>query len=205
MAEKVKLDVIENFPEIDLTDIAIPDDPEMQLPVNTEKWALNKLLVISLPVVIVVLIIIGLSWFYFTRTTNITAKRSQKKIAAPLKLTDKKFEDTDVENVLTAGPQEEADINFKDFLIDLKDKSGKSRILQCDFVLVVNAAENIAGLENREDIRNLIFQTTTGKSAVALRSIEERNNLKNELLQELNKMLGAGFIKKIYITNYVIM
>ena len=75
----------------------------------------------------------------------------------------------------------------------------------CDVVFDVSEAGNIAELENREDIRNLIYQTATGKNALVLRSIEERKRLKKELLQEANKMLGDGIVKNVYFTNYVIM
>ncbi len=211
MVKKAKLDVIENLPDIDLPDIdliddTIPIDPELPLPVTSEKWALNKLLVIFAPVVIVVLIMVGFLWFYFARTTNIAPKQSKAPTETASIVIEKKFQDADMVNGRAAvQPVIEKSVNFKDFLIDLKDKAGKSKILACDFVLVVNTAENLAGLENREDIRNIIYQTVTGRSAVALRSIEERNNLKKELLQELNKTLGAGFVKNIYFTNYVIM
>ena len=43
------------------------------------------------------------------------------------------------------------------------------------------------------------------RSAVALRSAEERKKLKKELVLELDKMLGEGSVKNVYFTNYLIM
>ncbi|NTW77417.1 MAG: flagellar basal body-associated FliL family protein [Syntrophaceae bacterium] len=60
-------------------------------------------------------------------------------------------------------------------------------------------------MENREDVRSLIYQTLTGRNAVVLRSLEERKKLKQELMQEAVNVLGEGIVKNIYFTNYVIM
>jgi flagellar basal body-associated protein FliL len=96
-------------------------------------------------------------------------------------------------------------VYFKDFVIDLKDKAGKSRILMCDVVLDVNEEKNIAELERGQNVRNLIYQTAKGKNAVALKSMEERKRLKKELSVELNKMFGEGIIKNVYFTSFIIL
>ncbi|MEN6620525.1 MAG: flagellar basal body-associated FliL family protein [Smithella sp.] len=208
MIEKAKLDVLEDLPDIDLADIVIPieNDQESPLHVTSGKWALNKLLVISIPAVIFILIIGSFLWSYFARTSSIAAKRSKTDTSASLASIDKKSQNIDAASSQTSiQPANDNNVNLKDFIIDLRDKTGKSKILVCDFVLEVNSTENISGLENREDIRNIIYQTATGRSAVALRSVDERNKLKKELLRELNQLLGDGFIKNVYLTNYVIM
>ena len=75
----------------------------------------------------------------------------------------------------------------------------------CDVVFDVSEAASNAELENREDIRNLIYQTLTGRNAVVLRSLEERNKLKKELMQQAGNVLGEGIVKNIYFTSYIIM
>ncbi|MEI6610824.1 MAG: flagellar basal body-associated FliL family protein, partial [Deltaproteobacteria bacterium] len=94
---------------------------------------------------------------------------------------------------------------YKDFIIDLKDTSGRSKILVCDVAIDIMENENAAKLVNSKEVRKIIYRTAKGKSAVALRSLEERKRLKNEMAKELEKMLGEGVIKNVYFLNYIIM
>jgi len=214
MVEKAKLDVLENLPDIDIMHAMTQNEEssELPLPLSGEKWALNKLIMIAAPVVIVVLVITGVLWFYLTRTEKTVTKHQSDTLAdtlaeTPVAMIEKrKFQSTDT--IGTKAIFERLKVNnayFKDFIIDLKDRAGKSKILMCDVVFDVSEAVNIAELESREDIRNMIYQTATEKNAVVLRSMEERKKLKKELLQEANKMLGDGVIKNVYFTNYLIM
>lgn len=207
MVEKAKLDVLENFPDIDRSDMEIPiNDQELPLPVTSGKWALNKLLVISIPFIIVIFIIAGIIWVYYARTINVSVKKSKPQAGISETVIEKKIEDVNTINAQAKINQaNENNVNLEDFIIDLKDKNGKSKILKCDFVLELNTAQDIAELTNKEEIRNIIYQTTTGKNSSVLKIAEERIKLKKELIQELNKMLGDGFVKKIYFTNYLIM
>lgn len=205
MVRKAKLDVLENLPEIEITDVITQTEVQVEpLSVSGEKWAVNKLLLISVPVLIPVLVITGVLWFYLTRTDTTGAKLNS---GTPAAIIENK-EPVSAEKISIQAASEPVKMNiayFKDFIIDLKDKTGKSKILMCDVVFDVSEGKNTAELENRKDIRSLICQTATGKNAVVLRSIEERKRLKKELLQELNKMLGEGIVKNVYFTNYLIM
>jgi flagellar basal body-associated protein FliL len=212
MVQKAKLDVLENLPDIEMMDLITPNEEheefsELPLPVYRGKWALNKLVLIAAPAVIVVLVITGVLWSYLTRTDNtVTKLQSVSPAVSPAAIIEKTPQGAGTTSAQAAiEPVKVNKAYFKDFIIDLKDKTGKCKILMCDVVFEVSEAGNIAELENREDIRNMIYQTATGKNAVVLRSIEERKKLKNELLQEANKMLGDGIIKNVYFTNYVIM
>lgn len=207
MVGKAKLDVLENLADIELPD-ANGQPGEQSFPVAKEKWALNKLLLIATPVVIVVLAITGVLWVYFTRTDSTVTKRQSSTLASkPAVVIEKKkaANDEKISTPAAIEPVKANNVYFKDFIIDLKDKTGKSKILMCDLVFDVSEAGKIAELENRNDIRNMIYTTATGRNAVVLRSIEERKKLKQELLLELNKLLGEGIVKNIYFTNYVIM
>ncbi len=205
MVEKAKLDVLENLPDIELTDLNSPmmEQEESSLPVAQEKWAFNKILLIGMPAIIVVLVITGLLWFYLSRTDTTVTKL--KSVPPAVVIEKKPANDERISAPVAVEPVKMNNAYFKDFIIDLKDKAGKSKILLCDVVFDVSEAGIIAELENRNDIRNLIYQTATGRNAVVLKSIEERKRLKKELVQELNKMLGDGIVKNVYFTNYVIM
>ncbi len=202
MVEKAKLDVLENLPDIEITDVKIQAE-EQSFSVAQKKWALNKLFLIAAPAIIVVLVITGVLWFYLTRTVTTAKLKSGTQVTAI-----EKKKTVNAEKISTQAPIERLKANnvyFNDFIIDLKDKTGKSKILMCDVVFDVSEADKIGDLENRSDIRSLIYSTATGRNAVVLRSIEERKRLKQELLQELNKMLGDGIVKNVYFTNYLIM
>ncbi|MEN6332137.1 MAG: flagellar basal body-associated FliL family protein [Smithella sp.] len=210
MVEKAKLDLLENPSEIKITEATIQADEKQELPVPATKgkWALNKLVLIVAPVMIVVLVITGVLLFYLIRTKNNVSRLKSDTVArTPAVVIDNKRSESAVATA-TGGATEQTKINnvhYKDFIIDLKDKTGKSRILMCDVVFNISEAGNIAELENREDVRSLIYQTLTGRNAVVLRSLEERKKLKKELMQEAVNVLGEGIVKNIYFTNYVIM
>jgi flagellar basal body-associated protein FliL len=214
MVEKAKLDLLEDPSEIKIAETIIQADEKPEAPVAAKKrkWALNKLVLIVAPVVVVVLVITGTFLFYLTRTNNNVSRHKTGTMAVAESQTpavvidNKRFESSAA--AATGGATEQTKVNnihYKDFIIDLKDKTGKSRILMCDVVFDVSEAAGNAELENREDIRNLIYQTLTGRNAVVLRSLEERNKLKKELMQQAGNVLGEGIVKNIYFTSYIIM
>ena len=214
MVEKAKLDLLENPSEIEIADIinSTDDQTDPARPVVREKWALNKLFLIAAPAVIAVCIITGVLLFYMTRTNNTVARTHSGKMAGTGSGTSAvAIDKRNSEKVGAVGTPaavaktKVTSAHFKDFIIDLKDKAGGSRILLCDVVFDLSAAGQNEELEKREDIRSLIYQTLTGRNAIVLRSLEERKRLKKELLQEASKVLGEGIVKNIYFTNYVIM
>jgi len=210
MVEKAKLDLLEDPSEIKIAETIIQADEKPEAPVAAKKrkWALNKLVLIVAPAVVVVLVITGTFLFYLIRTKNNVSRLKSDTVArTPAVVIDNKRSESAVATA-TGGKTEQTKINnvhYKDFIIDLKDKTGKSRILMCDVVFDVSEAAGNAELENREDIRNLIYQTLTGRNAVVLRSLEERNKLKKELMQQAGNVLGEGIVKNIYFTSYIIM
>jgi flagellar basal body-associated protein FliL len=199
MVQKAKLDILENLPELEIIE-AISDIQEESFPPLRGKWATNKLLLIGAPVLIGVFVLAGLLWFYVTQTPTII---SSPQIVNPDIIDDIKKGDV---SAATAGEQDKQNTAYlKDFIIDLKDKNGKNRILLCDIAVDLNEEKDIVGLENNGDMRSIIYTTAKLRGAVALKSIEERRRLKKELLQEFNKMLGEGIVKNVYFTNYIIM
>lgn len=205
MVKKAKIDILKNLPDIEIREIETQAEVQIaQLPVSGNKWALNKLLLIGAPALIVVLVITGALWFYLSRT--VTSSVVQIKSVTPVaKIAEKQTTSgANLEKNAVIEPAKMNNAYFKDFVVELKDKTGKSKILMCDIVLDLKEGNNIAELESRKDVRNLIYQMAKGKNVVALRSIEERKKLKNELSAELNKLCGEG-IQNVYFTNFVIM
>ena len=179
-----------------LDTIIMPESQEGSI-LRPEKWAINKLLLIAAPVLIVVLVVGGFLWLYLAKDSSSYIQVSQVT-----------YTDSWTRKNAVGTVHELPKLNiayFKDFIIDLKDKNGKSKILLCDLAFDLSEDKVITELETDEDIRSIIYLTAKTKSAVALKSIEERKRLKKELLQELNKMLGEGIVKNVYFTNYLIM
>jgi flagellar basal body-associated protein FliL len=206
--QKAKLDILENIPDIDMAgEISELDIVSKISPISGRKWASNKLILFVSTLCLLVGVIAGGLWFYLSK--NVSLKQKEKIVIS-----------TSEEAHITAGnATESVNINepvvpladkvvtiyFKDFIIDLKDTSGKSKILVCDVAIDVSENQNVAPLVNSKDVREIIYRTAKGKSAVALRSLEERKRLKNEMAIELEKMLGEGIVKNVYFTNYLIM
>jgi flagellar basal body-associated protein FliL len=142
-------------------------------------------------------------FFYLSRTISPVSK--PQVVEAPLDGTENKENPVLPSNRVIAEPEKANIVYCKDFIIDLKDKNGRSKILLFDLAFDLNEEKIAAELESRKDVRSIIYLAAKGRSAVALRSVEERKKLKTELSQELNKILGEGSVKNVYFTNYVIM
>jgi flagellar basal body-associated protein FliL len=213
--QKAKLDILENIPDIDITGAMSETDEVSEIsPISGKKWASNKLILLVSTLGLVVVVIAGGLWFHFTKSVSLKheekivisggdnfGKESEEASKAAGSVTESGSTSTPVvplaDKVIT--------IYFKDFIIDLKDTSGKSKILVCDVAIDISENQNVAQLVNNKDVRKIIYRTAKGKSAVALRSMEERKRLKNEMAKELEKMLGEGIVKNVYFTNYIIM
>jgi flagellar basal body-associated protein FliL len=200
---KVKLDILENLPDIDITDAVVEpgESAGVELPVGGQRWAFNKLLLIGAPLLIIFLLSSGLLWFYLG--TKVASPHQSPAPALGPKAGNEAMARTDM-SLPAAKSVKINKISFNDFIINLKDKAGRSRILLCDVVLDVDE-KNIAQLGRGQNVRNLIYQTARGKNTVALKSLDERKRLKNELAVELNKMFGEGIVRNVYFTSFIIM
>jgi flagellar basal body-associated protein FliL len=203
MPQKAKLDLLEILPDVEIhsgQEIQL-EDSSHESSASGGKWALNKILIVAAPAV-VILVVAGLSWFYATKEVT-----KAREIGSPASLSGSAGKEAGIRLPVTISNEQEkiTAAIFSDFIIDLKDKTGKSKILMCDVAFDVADATNITPLKGDRTIRNLIYKTVKGKNAVALKSMEERKRLKNELSMEMNKMFGDGFVKNVYFTNFVIM
>ncbi len=196
--QKAKLDILENIPDIDATGAAEGTDevPEITT-IAGKQWASNKLILLVSALVLAALVIAGGVWFYLTKSASLKDQESK----AP----DNATESGNTDTPIFAPADKLITIYFKDFIIDLKDTGGMSKILVCEVAIEISENQNTAKLANNKDVRKIIYLAAKGKSAVALRSLEERKRLKIEMITELEKMLGKGVIKNLYFINYLIM
>ncbi len=195
MVQKAKLDIMENLPDIE-TDQEEPKKEEL-IPLETaavkpEKWAFNKLLMILAPVGIIVIVIGASLWFLIAKVIYAPQKEKPVIVAAVEEKTSRPAIELKVAHV-------------RDFMIDMKDKNGKARVLLCDLAFDVTEEKYIKELENRADVRGMIYRTARGKDPASLKSVNDRKNFKIELAKEAKSMLGQNVINNIYFTKYVIM
>jgi flagellar basal body-associated protein FliL len=209
--QKAKLDILENIPEIDTTGVMEGTDEVSEIPPMAGKqWASNKLILLVSTLVLAVLVIAGGVWFYFMKSASLMHKEKIVNADGDNFGKESKVIGDATEIGNTAPPavplsDKVTTIYFKDFIIDLRDTGGRSKILVCEVAIEISENQNAAQLVNNKDVRRIIYLSAKGKSAVALRSLEERKRLKNEMTTELEKMLGEGVIKNLYFINYLIM
>lgn len=212
--QKAKLDILENIPDIDITWAGEIDKGTEISPISGKKWASNKLILLVSSLCLVVGLIAGGLWFYLTKNVSLIHKDKivvadsnnfDKENEEAIKTTGGGTESGNTDTRVISPAEKVITLYFKDFIIDLKDTGGKSKILACDVAIDVSENKNVASLVNNKDVREIIYRTVKDRSAVALRSLEERKRLKNEMAKELEKMLGEGIIKNVYFTNYIIM
>jgi flagellar basal body-associated protein FliL len=200
MIQKAKLDLLENLPDIEIIDapVVVDESPLVIPPGSQERWAFNKLLFIGAPVLVVLIILSAGVWLVLSK---FVLSANKGKVVAPISIIEK----TEVSAAPIAEPIKMNTVYFKDFLIDLKDAKGKSKILLCDVAFDLSEDKNTADLETRTDLRNMIYNTAKGKSIGSLKSTDDRKKFKKELADEMIKILGDGVVKNVYFTNYVIM
>jgi len=195
MVQKAKLDIMENLPDIGIVQAdEISEEPIAQkiAPDKTEKWAFNKLLMILAPIGIIIIIIGASLWFLIAKVIYAPQKEKPVIVAA-------------IEEPVLRPVIELKVAYVRDFMIDIKDKSGKTRVLLCDVALDVTDEKYIKELENSADLRVMIYRMAKGKTAASLKSANDRKNFKIELAQEAKSMLGNNVINNVYFTNYVIL
>ncbi len=218
--KKAKLDILEQLPEIDLAGPATQDIPDTEGDAESpdsgaKTWAFNKLLLIGAPVVFVVLIVCALVVYFL-----FFGKAPDRPQEAPVakRQTDaakaKTGEGSPKESLAVSEAHQQVSIAredlsktayVKDFMIDLKDASGNHRVLLCDIAFDLGPDQRRESFENNVAVRNIIYKTARSRSAVALKSVEERKKLKQDLASELDVLLGKGSVRNVYFMNYFIM
>jgi flagellar basal body-associated protein FliL len=92
-----------------------------------------------------------------------------------------------------------------DFNVDVKDDKGNKRLLSCGFLLEMAPHEDGKSIEGKLEIRKLIFETLHKRTASDLFRNDEKKEIKKEIMDGVNRLLGAERIKEIYITKYLLL
>ena len=204
--QKAKLDILENIPDLEIPPGADEARGDEDRQTGQEvKWAFNKLLWIVFPVAILALITSGALIYYHSGKPSPDTR-------APVTLQP---EEDVIRELVAADPvtrpipvavSESARFaRINDFIIDVPDSAGKTRVLMCDVALDVAENQNVIDLEKNADVRKVIYRVVQTRSAVALKTVEERKKIKTIMAEEFQKLLGEGSVKNVYFTNYFIM
>lgn len=146
---------------------------------STEKKSKLKLVIIILLVVIILLgIVIG----YFVI--------SGKKIS-------------DIKEKM--NPIEEQTVLLNEFLVNLKFENTKKNYLKVRIALMYTDKKQTEVINaNNSKIRDLILSELTKRNAEEILNIEAINDLKLEIIKNLNLALDGDIIKDIYFTDMVV-
>jgi len=91
------------------------------------------------------------------------------------------------------------------FFIAVHDEQGKPRILQCGIILDIDRKRHREILEKEVEIRKAIYQTVQKRPSSELLRPDEKRILKKDISDELNKLLGAGAVKAVYLDRYILL
>lgn len=209
--KKAKLDIWEDIPVLDDEKTGVPasmdQDAEGTKGDGGRKWATNKLLLISAPIMMLVLlagILIAYNVILNSAQAPIPVTQTGPEMPGHQPLPTASPEASGQVKVL-AIPEKKTILYFKDFMIDLKDARGDSHVLMCDVVFDLGDKQQNDQIDNTALLRSIIYKTAQMRSVVALRSVEERKKLKKDLAFALDKILGEGSVKEVYFMNYFIM
>lgn len=91
------------------------------------------------------------------------------------------------------------------FMVNIKDSKGNQRILVCDIWLELGAGRKGKEIEDRVDVRNIIYTMAKSKNVAIWVSPDERQSIKKEIYARLNGLLGEGVIKTVYFMRVEIL
>jgi len=216
--KKAKLDIWEDLPgmeqdiseaQLALDNVALDqeenqDDSQVE---SSGKWAFNKLLLIGAPIALVIIIACGTLVFYLFKSGPQKPapihKTPQQTAGRILPEAARKQQIAGAQSL--AVPEKMKIIYLKDFMIDLKDATGNNHVLICDVVFDLGIEQKSDQLEKITVMRNIIYKTAQSRGVVDLLSVEERKKLKKECAFEMEKILGEGSVRNVYLMNYFIM
>jgi flagellar basal body-associated protein FliL len=189
MARKVKLDILEDGidePSEDIGQLPISDVSDCQSTPTVwtgKKWVLTGVVVASL-----CLIVVGTVLF-------VTKTEKKNIISIPVKQP----------SVAMMATINRSIANFDNFVIDIRDGSGNIKIVMFALAVELNKPVNGDAIENRVELRGAIHALSRKRSVASLLSQEDRKRFRNEIAAELERRLGAGFVKAIYFTKFYIL
>jgi flagellar basal body-associated protein FliL len=154
-----------------------------------EGLSMKKILMFGGPIVLVQIVVI---WFLVTRFMNpSTAQGGQQPAAAT---EEKKGE----------GEQSTQIVVIKDVIVNPAGTNG-SRLLVTTIGLEVPSPEVKAELEQKEvQTRDVLVTILTGKRLEELAAPDQRDVLREEIGQRVNKLLRNSKLKNVYISKFII-
>ncbi len=206
---KAKLDILENIPDLDISARPAPSEDEPQEGDAPHQWAINKLVLIAMPAVLVLAVMVVVIVYLLTPApkpdTESFSSQEVDHPSATLPTDAFPIEDSVGPSKAATGATPGNIVHIRDFIIDLQNSAGKGQVLLCDIALDLEDGTDIHEMGDLTDIRQVVYWTAQNRNAVALRSVAERRRLKDDLTRELQKLPGGKIIRNVYFTNYLIM
>lgn len=186
MKQKAQIDILD-LPLIEGDEVptGITLDSEPAPPQEVKNNTNKKLYwIISLSIITIITAVIAGSFIWF--------HKSEKKTIAPV--------------VATGIPGQKLYMAvMDDFNVDVKDDKGNIRLLSCGFLLEMAPHEDGKSLEAKLEIRKLIFDTLHKRKVSDLISNDGKKEIKKEITDGVNRMLGADKVKETYITKFLLL
>jgi len=189
MAQKAQIDILD-LPLVegdevprDIRDFSV-DNEKPTLGEVKKKTSKKLYWVTSLAIITVIMALIAgyFIWFH----------KSEKRTMVPV--------------VATGTPgQKSFTAVLDDFNVDVKDDKGNIRLLSCGFLLEMAPHEDGKTLEAKLEIRKLIFDTLHKRRVSDLMRNDEKKEIKKEITDGVNRMLGAEKVKETYITKFLLL
>ncbi|MCX5827408.1 MAG: flagellar basal body-associated FliL family protein [Deltaproteobacteria bacterium] len=187
MKQKAQIDILDlPLMEGDEVPTDITVDSEKPPPLREVKNKTRKKLYWIAPLAIITIITVVIAGYF------IWFQKSEKKTMLPV--------------VATGTPGQKSFMAvIDDFNVDVKDDKGNKRLLSCGFILEMAPHEDGKTLEARLEIRKLIFDTLHKRTVSDLIRNDEKKEIKKEITDGVNRLLGAEKVKETYITKYLLL
>ncbi|MFA5183097.1 MAG: flagellar basal body-associated FliL family protein [Syntrophales bacterium] len=186
MKQKAQIDILD-LPLIEGNDVPIDvtvdiETPPLREAKNTNR---NKLyLVVTVAIITIITVAIAGYFIWFQKSE----KKPVASVVAPVTTGQKSF------------------VAVMDgFNVDVKDDKGVVRLLSCGFILELAPHEDGKALESRLEIRKLIFDILHKRRVGDLIRNDEKKEIKKEITDGVNRLLGAEKVRDIYITKFVLL
>jgi len=174
---------------------ALPLDPKSQQPVPAPApetktgMPLKKILMFGGPIVVVQIVII-----YFLVTKFIAPSTGQTLESPSSAVQEKKGQEHQTTQIVV----------IKDVIVNPAGTNG-SRLLVTTIGLEVPTIEAKVELEQKEvQTRDILVTVLSGKRLEDLAAPEQREALREEICQRVNKLLQSSKLKNVYISKFII-
>ena len=149
---------------------------------------------------ITLIALIGLGVFVFLNPAKISptvnsSALNNKMLAEEIKKKEKKQE---------VKKEEEVICSLDPFIVNLMDNGGRRYLkVKMDFVLSSKDAQEEIKKKTSE-IRDIVIMTLSGKTFNDIASLEGKIRLRDQIKENINKILAFGRVLKIYFTEFVV-